>query len=74
MFLLQIDPAVGSSLYKARKTYNLRLKENVLHMKLRVPPTQATWLQWVKTLQKKKKLTWFAENDAERERLEKLEI
>lgn len=50
---------MDNSLYKTMHTHNLRLKENILHTKLRQSP-HSTYLDWMKEIKKTKKLRWFA--------------
>ncbi|KAF5303019.1 hypothetical protein FQR65_LT08348 [Abscondita terminalis] len=55
----KIHPSIADSVYKGIGTHNLRLRENVMRTKLRLPPG-ATWARWHDQLQRKKKLRWFA--------------
>lgn len=59
-FLLQVHPSADYSLFRAVQTHNLRLKENVLRSKLKLHPN-STWLDWITTVKKRKKLRWFTQ-------------
>lgn len=48
------------SLYSAMHSHNLRLKESILRTKLRQGP-KATYQDWMKDIEKNKKLRWFAQ-------------
>ncbi|KAK9732068.1 Sperm-tail PG-rich repeat [Popillia japonica] len=54
-----IEPCYSDSVYKTYTTHNLRLKENVLRQKLRLPPNK-TWESWYKQLKTKKRLKCYA--------------